>query len=84
MLNTSEIFLSSEQTGGPIVFRQNHSEYLAIQDDYVRFFHIAHLAVMLNARRQAGETAQEHASLIKLACCGERLFEWLDKVGGAK
>lgn len=83
MLNTGEVFLSSEQTGGPTVFRQNHSEYLAVQDDRVHTFHVAHLAAILNAQRQAGETAQEHASLILLACCGKGLFAWLDEIGGA-
>jgi hypothetical protein len=74
-------FLTSEQTGGPRIFRQNHSEYLAIQGDHVRIFHVAHLAAALDAQRQAGVTAQEHASLILLACCKGRLFEWLDKIG---
>jgi hypothetical protein len=82
MLNTGEMFLSPKQTGGPTIFRQNHSEYLAIHCGHMRIFHIAHLAAALDARRQAGETAQEHASLIKLACCGRGLFGWLSTEGG--
>lgn len=81
-MNTNKLFLSPEQTGGPRVFRQNHSEYLAVQGNRVRIFHVAHLAAALDARRQAGETTQEHASLILLACCGKGLFEWLDIRGG--
>lgn len=75
MLNTSKIFLGPRQTGGPSISRQNHSEYLAIHCGRMQVFHIAHLATALNAQRQAGEMAQEHASLIKLACMDGRLFE---------
>ena len=44
----------------------------------VREFDIDQLARALG--QPAGETRQEHASLILLACMGGRLFEWLDKV----
>ena len=89
-MNTSKLFLGSEKTGGPSIYRQNHSEYLAIEGDRMRIFHIAHLARALGDRWQAGVTLQEHASLILLACCGRGLFEWLDLAaevgtgGGAK
>jgi len=45
----------------------------------VREFDIRQLAQALD--QPAGETWQEHASLIKLACCGGKLFEWLNKIG---
>jgi len=81
-MNTSKLFLGSEQTGGPLVYRQNHSEYLAIKGDEMRIFHIAHLAQALGNQWRAGVTPQEHASLILLACMGGKLFEWLDLGGG--
>lgn len=77
-MNTSKLVLSSEQTGGPLIYRQNHSEYLAIEGDKIRIFHIAHLAAALGDRWRAGVAPQEHASLILLACCGRGLFWWLD------
>ena len=82
-MNTNEIFLGelflgSERTGGPLIYRQNHDEYVAIEDGRKRIFHIAYLAKALGDRWHAGITPQEHASLILLACCGKRLFEWLD------
>jgi len=83
-MNTNKPFLGSEQTGGPLIYRQNHGEYLAIENGKARIFHIAHLAKALDDRWQAGVTPQEHASLILLACCGKGLFEWLDVKGGAR
>jgi len=82
-MNTNKKFLSPEQTGGPTIFCQNHSEYLAIEGDQIRIFHIAHLAKVLGDQWQAGVTPQEHASLILLACCGKGLFEWLGTGGTA-
>jgi len=100
------MFLTPEETGGPMVFAlRQHNRYLAIEALWgfvpepprsttantaiiekltlqVREFDIEQLATVLE--RSAGETWQEHASLILLACCGGRLFEWLDKVEEAR
>ena len=43
----------------------------------IQEFDIGQLAEALG--QGAGETWQEHVSLILLACCGGKLFEWLDK-----
>lgn len=97
------MFLTPEQTGGPLIFSlRQHNRYLAVQvlrgfdggkarstatDNFayeqleVREFNIEQLAQVLG--RGAGETWQEHASLILLACCDGQLFEWLDKIGDA-
>lgn len=79
------MFLTAEQTGGPRIFAlRRHNFYLAIEMNwrYPRLcdFDINQLAQALGCK--AGETWQEHASVIKLACCDGRLFEWLDKIGG--
>ena len=53
----------------------------------VRVFDIEYLARALGRglpaalQAGAGDTRQEHASLILLACCGGRLFEWLNSGG---
>jgi len=80
------MFLTPEQTGGPLVFSlRQHNRYLVIKGrwDASQFcaFDIEQLAEALG--QSAGDTWQEHASLILLACTGGRLFEWLDKIGGA-
>ena len=41
-----------------------------------REFYIGQLAEALS--QNAGDTRQEHASLILLACCDGKLFEWLN------
>lgn len=43
----------------------------------VREFDVRQLAKALG--RDAGETWQEHAALILRACCGGKLFDWLDR-----
>ena len=78
------MFLTSEQTGGPQVYSlRRHNFYLAV-DQFpswrVQEFDIEQLAGTLG--RGAGETWQEHRSLILAACKGGKLFEWLD-IGGA-
>lgn len=89
------MFLTAEQTGGPAVFALRRSNfYLAVDFPNWRTqeFDIRQLAEALPsaARAQgkighlAGDTWQEHASLIKLACMGGRLFEWLDEIGDVK
>ncbi len=75
------MFLTPEQTGGPLIFSLRQSNrYLAIKGrwDASQFcaFNIEQLAQALG--QSAGETWQEHASLIKLACVGGRLFEHLN------
>ena len=79
------MFLTPKQTGGPLIFAlRQHDHYLALEkmwEDYqFHAFDINQLAKVL--RQPAGETWQEHASLIKLACLDGELFEWLDKAGG--
>ena len=74
------MFLTPEQTGGPSIFsmrRGNH--YLAVE---VREFDIDDLAVALG--RGAGDTWQEHASLILEACTGGKLFAWLERLEDGK
>ena len=67
------MFLTSEQTGGPRIFSMRQgNRYLAVE---VREFDIDDLALALG--RGAGETWQEHASLILAACSDGKLFEWL-------
>lgn len=81
------MFLTPEQTGGPGIFSlRQHNRYLvvwhyglAVPTD-IRAFDIEQLAQALG--QNAGGTWQEHASLIKLACMGGKLFEWLDTTGG--
>lgn len=80
------MFLTPEQTGGPGIFAlRHHTRYLALQwfpeksDGVICEFDVEHLAQALG--QDAGGTWQEHASLIKLACCDGKLFEWLD-IGG--
>lgn len=80
------MFLTSEQTGGPGIFAlHQHTRYLALEwnveknDGVICEFDIRQLAQALG--QSAGETWQEHASLIKLACVGGRLFEWLNSGG---
>ena len=80
------MFLTAEQTGGPIVFAlRRHNFYLAIWRDIgggggvIREFNIEQLAQALG--QAAGETWQEHRSLILLACMDGRLFEWLNSGG---
>ncbi len=80
-MNTSKLFLGPNETGGPLVYRPSHSEYLAVENGKEHLFHIAHLAKALGARWRAGVTSQEHASLILLACCGRGLSGWLDTGG---
>ena len=78
------MFLTSEQTGGPRIFSlRRHTHYLAVDGSpnwRVQEFNIEQLAQVLG--QGTGETWQEHASLIKLACMDGKLFEWLDKIGG--
>lgn len=75
------MFLTPEQTGGPLVFSlRQHDRYLAISHRLlpsIEDFDINQLAQVLGC--EAGETWQGHASVIQLACCDGRLFEWLDK-----
>jgi len=80
------MFLTPEQTGGPLIFAlRQHDRYLAVWRDIgggggvIREFNIEQLAEALG--RDAGETWQEHASLILLACCGGKLFERLNSGG---
>ena len=90
------MFLTPEQTGGPLIFAlRQHNRYLTLGylalegglDGKIRAFDIRQLAASLAAVSQAGvgqgagETWQEHASLIKLACMDGRLFEWLNSEG---
>jgi len=85
-------FLTSEQTGGPPVFAlRQHNFYLAVDfpNWHTQAFNVRQLAKVLSAAAQAqgklghsaGDTWQEHASLIKLACMDGQLFKWLDKIG---
>jgi len=81
------MFLTPEQTGGPGIWAlRHHTRYLALEwmpekgDGIFREFDVEQLALVLG--QDAGETWQEHASLIKLACVDGRLFEWLDEIGG--
>lgn len=78
-------FLTAEQTGGPFVFAlRHHRQYLAVErgpGSKIHVFDIEHLEKVLG--QGAGETWQEHASLILLACMNGKLFEWLDTAGGA-
>ena len=65
------LFLTTEQTGGPLIFAlRRHNRYLAIKGrwDASQFcvFDIRQLAEALG--QDAGETWQEHVSLILLAC----------------
>jgi len=79
------MFLTSEETGGPLVFALRQSNrYLAIHDVKAILvdFDIRELAEALG--RDAGETWQEHEGLILLACRGGKLFEWLNKAEGDK
>jgi len=78
------MFLTTKETGGPLIFSLRQSNrYLAIKGrwDASQFcaFDIEQLAEALG--QATGETWQEHRSLILLACCGGRLFEWLDTGG---
>ena len=77
------MFLTPKETGGPLIFALRRSnQYLAIKGRWdasqFRAFDIRQLAEMLG--RSAGETWQEHASLIALACMSGRLFEWPGKI----
>lgn len=82
------MFLTPEQTGGPLIFALRDGLYLAIgvrvcNTGYATAIHPFDVRQLAKALGQdAGDTWQEHASLIKLACCEGRLFEWLDKIGG--
>ena len=79
------MFLTPEQTGGPGIWAlRQGTRYLAVwrPPKHVGLlidFDIRQLAQALG--QPAGETWQEHASLIKLACVGGRLFEWLNSGG---
>ena len=86
------MFLTPKQTGGPLVFSlyQQPNRYLALEGGPgggIRIFDIEYLARALGrglpAALQvgAGSTWQEHASLVLLACCDGRLFEWLNSGG---
>ena len=74
-------FLNAEQTSGPLVFAlRRHNQYLAVERGpgaRVEAFDIERLATALEARREAGDTWQEHASLILLACMDGKLFDYL-------
>jgi len=77
------MFLTPMQTGGPGIFAlRQHDRYLAVwrslnSGGAIYEFSIEQLAEALS--RGAGETWQEHRSLILLACVGGKLFEWLGK-----
>ena len=79
------MFLTPEQTGGPGIWAlRQGTRYLAVWSPpkYVGLlidFDIRQLAQTLG--QPAGETWQEHASLIKLACMNERLFKHLNSGG---
>jgi len=85
------VFLTAEQTGGPLVFSlRQHNHYLAIDPAAggpMKTFDIEQLAEALSAQagpgQGAGDTCQEHVSLILLACMDGKLFEWLG-TGGDK
>ena len=78
-------FLTPEQTGGPAIFAlRDGNRYLAVwrpltTGGVLYEFDVRQLAEVLG--RDPGETWQEHASLIELACMDGKLFEWLD-IGG--
>lgn len=73
------MFLTPAETGGPRIFSlRQHNRYLALEGGpggEVRVFNIERLAEALG--RDAGGTWQEHASLILLACCDGKLFDYL-------
>ena len=76
------MFLTPEQTGGPLIFSlRDSNRYLAIRGrwDAGQFcaFDVRRLAEALGC--EAGETWQEHAALILRACDRGKLFEWLDR-----
>jgi hypothetical protein len=76
------MFLTAEETGGLCIFslREGNGRYLAIDPaagGYMRTFNIGRLAETLG--QDAGETWQEHRSLILLACAGGKLFEWIER-----
>ena len=83
------MFLTSKQTGGPLIFAlRRHDHYLAVglrisgdkcQAVMIHPFNIGQLAQRLG--QGAGETRQEHTALILLACMGGKLFEWLNSGG---
>lgn len=79
------MFLTSEQTGGPAIFAlRDGNRYLAVwyplkSGGVIYEFDIRQLAEALGT--VAGETWQEHTSLILLACRDGKLFEWLDSGG---
>ena len=81
------MFLTPEQTGEPLIFALRDGSYLAIgvrvcNTGYaiaIYPFDVRQLAKALG--QSAGDTWQEHASLILLACMDGKLFEHLD-LGG--
>ena len=58
------MFLTPEQTGGPLVFAlRRHNQYLAVErgcgtEGRIKVFDIEHLATTLKAGRRAGVTGR--------------------------
>lgn len=76
------MFLTSEQTGGPMVYSlRPHNQYLALESGplgRIAVFDIRQLADALG--QPPGDTWQGHAQVILIACYEGRLFERLDKI----